>query len=388
MRAFSLFLSPCAAKTREGAVFCNRVLFSVQCRRTARAERNGEDEVSRGGEGGGGGKHEKEGRAVHGPRRGGFCACEIVANAYRSRLSFPHRPSRLPFALAVFLCARPSFSTPYACEAVKSGEKKREEREREGRGSERLPSLFPSFSIFPSKEDRYLLSYFYYLIHFVIALRVIAFALEQCNLSVRILLENSFALHYWTGGKKRMWERRIRGNILNHLDHVPILAPATSRRNLLRESMSSASAKTAPEIWYANPPLPDNARYPGGNDATSRIIMIDVWVIYEPSDYANRPFKHSHASLTTLPPLLSYLPFSAFRFQRLKSPFFIYDSTTHCIKCDLSQAPRTASFISRVCLNWAYCAELKEILSAVSGEGLFNDIEYTYSNEEQNGVWR
>lgn len=86
---------------------------------------------------------------MHGPRRGGFCACEIVANAYRSRrpLSFSRQPRRsLPFAFAVFLCARPSFSTPYACEAMKS----EGERNKGRRGSETIFSSFsPPFSIFP-----------------------------------------------------------------------------------------------------------------------------------------------------------------------------------------------------------------------------------------------
>lgn len=75
-----------------------------------------------------GGKHEKEGRTVHGPRRGGFYACEIVANAYRSRppLSFSRQPSRLSFAFAVFLHARPSFFTPMH---AKQWEAKKEEGE-------------------------------------------------------------------------------------------------------------------------------------------------------------------------------------------------------------------------------------------------------------------
>lgn len=95
--------------------------------------------------------------------------------------------------------------------------------------------------------------------------------------------------------------------------------------------------------------------------------MIDVWVIYERSDYANRPFRRTHASPTTpLPALLSNHRFSLFCSQRLKSTFFIYDSAMHCVKCDLSQVRRATSLISRVCSNWAYRAELKEILKAVS----------------------
>lgn len=97
-------------------------------------------------------------RVEHGPRRGGFCTCEIVANAYRSRtplLSFSRHSSRLPFAFAVF----PRSSIFFHSVCMRSNEKRRkEERERERRRERRLrekekearPSslLFPTFSIF------------------------------------------------------------------------------------------------------------------------------------------------------------------------------------------------------------------------------------------------
>lgn len=65
---------------------------------------------------------------------------------------------------------------------------------------------------------------------------------------------------YFTRFRKRYGKIDLR-NVSSHWDLISILPFATSRRDLLEESMSSALAKMAPEIWYANPPLPDNARY-------------------------------------------------------------------------------------------------------------------------------
>lgn len=70
---------------------------------------------------------------MHGPRRAGFCACEIVANAYRSRLilclslsiararfSSRQPPVTSPFR-ALFLCARlPLLCPVYARERTES----------------------------------------------------------------------------------------------------------------------------------------------------------------------------------------------------------------------------------------------------------------------------
>lgn len=115
--SFLLRLSPLLRHEDEEedvVVFCNRVLFShntgVVRGRSREDEINWEEEST------------KKGVAVHGPRRDEFYACEIVANAYRSRLVlFPtlsrflsRRSVTSPFR-AFFLYACLPFSILYTC---------------------------------------------------------------------------------------------------------------------------------------------------------------------------------------------------------------------------------------------------------------------------------